>query len=43
LGLALALWPLMYGWRGARVTVAMVYVDEQWLTSRGRWPSWFVV
>lgn len=43
LGLALALWPLMYGWMGERVAVAMVYVDEKWLKIRGRWHYWFVV
>jgi hypothetical protein len=43
LGLALAVWPLVAHRIGARVKAAMGYVDEQWLTSRGRWPYGFVV
>jgi len=43
LGLALALWPLLYRWIGERVKASMVYVDEKWLKIRGRWYYWFVV
>jgi len=43
LGLALALWPLIYQWMAERVTAAMVYVDEKWLKIRGRWSYGFVV
>jgi transposase-like protein len=43
LGLALALWPLIYRWIGERVSASMVYVDEKWLKIRGRWYYWFVV
>src|SRR2546430_16067910 len=43
LGLALALWPLLYRWIGERVKGSMVYVDEKWLKIRGRWYYWFVV
>jgi transposase-like protein len=43
LGLALALWPLIYRWIGERVKASMVYVDEKWLKIRGRWYYWFVV
>jgi transposase-like protein len=43
LGLALALWPLVYHWIGERVQAQMVYVDEKWLKIRGRWYYWFVV
>jgi transposase-like protein len=43
LGLALALWPLLYAWIGERVKAQMVYVDEKWLKIRGRWHYWFVV
>lgn len=43
LGLALALWPLIYRWIAERVTASMVYVDEKWLKIRGRWSYWFVV
>jgi transposase-like protein len=43
LGLALALWPLIYRWIGERVNASMVYVDEKWLKLRGRWYYWFVV
>ena len=43
LGLALALWPLVYQWIGERVKAHMVYVDEKWLKLRGRWHYWFVV
>jgi hypothetical protein len=42
-GLALALWPLLYAWIGERVKARMVYVDEKWLKIRGRWHYWFVV
>jgi len=43
LGLALALWPLIYRWIGEHVKASMVYVDEKWLKIRGRWHYWFVV
>jgi hypothetical protein len=43
LGLALALWPLIFRWLGERVHASMVYVDEKWLKIRGRWHYWFVV
>jgi transposase-like protein len=43
LGLAWALWPLLYAWIGERVKAQMVYVDEKWLKIRGRWYYWFVV
>jgi transposase-like protein len=43
LGLALALWPLIYRWIGEQVQASMVYVDEKWLKIRGRWHYWFVV
>jgi transposase-like protein len=43
LGLAMALWPLVYQWIRARVKAQMVYVDEKWLKIRGRWYYWFVV
>src|SRR5215470_1636772 len=43
LGLALALWPLIYRWIGERVKASMVYVDEKWLKIRGRWYYGFVV
>jgi transposase-like protein len=43
LGLAMALWPLVYHWIGERMQAHMVYVDEKWLKIRGRWHYWFVV
>ena len=42
-GLAVALWPLVYHWIGERVQAHMVYIDEKWLKLRGRWQYWFVV
>jgi transposase-like protein len=42
-GLAVAVWPLVYQWIGERVKAQMVYVDEKWLKIRGRWHYWFVV
>jgi transposase-like protein len=42
-GLAVAVWPLVYRWMGERVKAQMVYVDEKWLKIRGRWQYWFVV
>lgn len=42
-GLAVALWPLVYQWIGERVKAQLVYVDEKWLKIRGRWQYWFVV
>jgi hypothetical protein len=43
LGLALAWWPLISRWIGARVHASRVYADEKWLKIRGRWYSWFVI
>jgi len=43
LGLALAVWPLVYRWIRERVKARMVYVDEKWIKIRGRWHYWFVV
>jgi transposase-like protein len=43
LGLALALWPVVYQWMVKGVKAHMVYVDEKWLKIRGRWYYWFVV
>jgi transposase-like protein len=43
LGLALALWPLIYRWIGERVNASRVYADEKWLKIRGRWYYWFVI
>jgi hypothetical protein len=43
LGLALALWPLIYRWRGERVNASRVYAEEKWLKSRGRWSSGGVI
>jgi transposase-like protein len=43
LGLALALWPVVYQWLVEGVKARMVYVDEKWLKIRGRWQYWFVV
>ena len=42
-GLAVALWPLVYQGIAERVKAHMVYVDEKWLKIRGRWHYWFVV
>jgi len=42
-GLAVAVWPLVYHWIGERVKPQLVYVDEKWLKIRGRWHYWFVV
>lgn len=38
LGLALALWPTVPRWMGARVNAQLVSGDEKWLKIRGRWP-----
>ncbi len=43
LGLALALWPIVYSWIIERVKARVVYVDEKWLKVRGKWRYWFVV
>ena len=43
LGLALALWPIVYSWIIERVKARVVYVDEKWLKIRGKWRYWFVV
>jgi transposase-like protein len=43
LGLALALWPVVYRWMVEGVKAHRVYVDEKWLKIRGRWQYWFVV
>jgi transposase-like protein len=42
-GLALALWPTIYGWILDRVNAKMVYIDEKWIKIRGRWRYWYVV
>jgi transposase-like protein len=42
-GLAVAVWPLVYSWIGEQVKAQRVYVDEKWLKIRGRWHYWFVV
>jgi transposase-like protein len=42
-GLALALWPMVYHGIVEGVKAHMVYVDEKWLKIRGRWHYWFVV
>ena len=38
-GLALAVGPRISRWLGAPGKAARVSVEEQWLTSRGRWDS----
>jgi transposase-like protein len=43
LGLALALWPIVYSWVIERVKARVVYIDEKWLKIRGKWRYWFVV
>jgi transposase-like protein len=43
LGLALALWPMVYEWIVEKVKAKAVYVDEKWLKIRGKWHYWFVV
>jgi transposase-like protein len=43
LGLALALWPLVYRWIVDKVKAKAVYIDEKWLKIRGKWYYWFVV
>jgi transposase-like protein len=43
LGLALALWPVVYSWVIERVKARVVYIDEKWLKIRGKWRYWFVV
>jgi transposase-like protein len=43
LGLALALWPIVYGWVIEKVKARVVYIDEKWLKIRGKWRYWFVV
>jgi transposase-like protein len=42
-GLALALWPMVYHGIIEGAKAHMVYVDEKWLKIRGRWHYWFVV
>jgi len=42
-GLALALWPMVYHGSVEGVKAHMVYVDEKGLKIRGRWHHWFVV
>jgi len=43
LGLALALWPIVYRWIVDSVKARVVYIDEKWLKIRGKWYYWFVV
>ena len=43
LGMALALWPIVYSWVIERVKARVVYIDEKWLKIRGKWHYWFVV
>lgn len=43
MGLALSLWPTVYGWILDRVKAKMVYIDEKWIKIRGRWRYWYVV
>jgi len=43
LGMALALWPIVYSWVIQRVKARAVYIDEKWLKIRGKWHYWFVV
>jgi len=43
LGMALALWPVVYSWVIERVKARAVYIDEKWLKIRGKWHYWFVV
>ena len=43
LGLALALWPVVYEWIVEKVKAKVVYIDEKWLKIQGRWYYWFVV
>ena len=43
LGMALALWPIVYSWVIERVKARAVYIDEKWLKICGKWHYWFVV
>jgi len=43
LGLARALWPILYQWLWDRVQAGMVYIDEKWIRIKGKWHYWFVV
>jgi len=43
LGLALALWPIIYKWILEKVKAKKVYVDEKWLKIKKKWHYWFVV
>ena len=43
LGLALALWPIVYRWIVDKVQARAVYIDEKWLKIDGKWYYWFVV
>lgn len=43
LGLALALWPIVYQWILDKVKATMVYADEKWIKIRGKWHYWYVV
>jgi len=43
LGMALALWPIVYSWVIQRVKARAVYIDEKWLKIQGKWHYWFVV
>jgi transposase-like protein len=41
-GLAMALWPVIQGGVVSQVQASHLYLDEKWLTIRGRWHYWFV-
>jgi len=43
LGLAMALWPIVYKWILDNVKAKAVYIDEKWLKIRGKWLYWYVV
>ena len=43
IGVALAIWPIVYRWIVDRVKARIVYVDEKWLKVCGKWHYWFVV
>jgi len=43
MGLALVLWPIVYGWILDNVNAKAVYIDEKWLKIKGKWRYWFVV
>ena len=43
IGLALELFPVVYGWIIEKVKASVVCIDEKWLKVRGKWYYWFVV